>query len=142
MRTAGTDVSWTYLSNVSVPHSGIVNAHPTRIQTQLAWTHQVRRITDRCDLWPLLWEANRAVAEAYDLTSDDFEHILHSFPVFARKRKEFFAYLLQRLAEWKAEGRRGPAYEPTDEPLPAAAEAPETWEDEGRRGNEQGRTRR
>jgi hypothetical protein len=59
---------------------------------------------------------------------DDFEHILHSFPVFARKRKEFFAYLQQRLAEWKAEvAKRQQAYELTDEPLAEAAEPPGPW---------------
>ncbi len=46
-----------------------------------------------------LWLANRAVAEAYGLGPDDFEHILSTFPVFAHKRPEFFAYLLERLAE-------------------------------------------
>jgi hypothetical protein len=68
------------------------------------------------------------------LQTDDFEHILHSFPVFARKRKEFFAYLLQRQEEWKAEAR-GTAqlhreYVPADEPLSEAAEPAISWEPE------------
>jgi hypothetical protein len=46
-------------------------------------------------------DANRAVAEAYGLTSEDFEYILSTFPVFARKRPAFFAYLRERLAEWQ-----------------------------------------
>lgn len=71
------------------------------------------------------------IAEAYDITPDDFEHILRSFPVFAPKRKEFFAYLLQRLAEWKAEAasvaRPRREYAVPDEPVPEAAEAPARW---------------
>jgi hypothetical protein len=37
------------------------------------------------------------------LGAHDLEHILSTFPVFARKRPEFHAYLLARLAEWKEE---------------------------------------
>lgn len=72
--------------------------------------------------WPLLWELNRSVAEAYGLRPEDFEHILSTFPVFARKRPAFYAYLLDRVGEWKEEQRassssgvlyaaeRGPGY--------------------------------
>jgi hypothetical protein len=138
MRTAGTNVSFTYMRPMPVPPAHVVN-RLLRIPTQLAWERPIANrqskiansLTDDRDLWPLLWDANRAVAEAYDLTPNDFEHILHSFPVFARKRKEFFAYLLQRLEEWKAEvagaARPRREYAATDEPLPEAAEAPETW---------------
>lgn len=52
----------------------------------------------------MLWDAKRAVAEAYGIGPDDFEHILSTFPGFARKRPEFFAYLQQRLEEWRAGG--------------------------------------
>lgn len=41
---------------------------------------------------------------AYGLTADDFAHILFTFPVFARKRPAFYAYLLARVQEWKEEG--------------------------------------
>jgi hypothetical protein len=71
------------------------------VPTQLAWASGIDHTTDAKDLWPLLWEANRAVAEAYGLGPDDFEHILDAFPVFGRKRPEFFAYLQDRLAGWK-----------------------------------------
>jgi hypothetical protein len=54
-----------------------------------------------------LAEANLIVAKGYQLEPADFEHILSSFPVFARKRPAFFAYLRERLAEWAEEvGRR------------------------------------
>jgi len=37
----------------------------------------------------------------------DSAHVLPTFPVFARKRPEFFAYLRTRLAEWaEDEGNR------------------------------------
>jgi hypothetical protein len=48
-----------------------------------------------------VWQANRAVAQAYGLTAEDLEHILSTFPVFARKRPAFYAYLLARVQEWK-----------------------------------------
>lgn len=49
-----------------------------------------------------VWQANRAVAEAYGLNADDLAYILSTFPVFARKRPEFHAYLAARIEEWKA----------------------------------------
>jgi hypothetical protein len=55
------------------------------------------------NLWPSIWLVNRAVAEAYGLTPDDFEYILSTFPVFARKRPAFYAYLQERVQEWKRE---------------------------------------
>jgi hypothetical protein len=75
----------------------------------------------------MLWKANRSVAEAYGLGPDDFEHVLASFPRFARKRREFHAYLLARLAEWKAElglpiAAGGML---SGEPVPIAAETPQ-----------------
>lgn len=50
-----------------------------------------------------LMDANRAVAGAYGLDPDDFEHILGSFEGMARKRPELVAHLRERPAEWKAE---------------------------------------
>lgn len=102
MRTAGTNVSFTYMRPMPVPPSHLVNRLPC-VPTHLAWLMGVEHITDLKDLWPLLWDANRAVAEAYGLSPDDFEHILSSFPVFARKRPSFFSYLKEQLAKWKEE---------------------------------------
>ncbi|MFQ5665807.1 MAG: hypothetical protein ACE5I7_05175 [Candidatus Binatia bacterium] len=130
LRTAGTHVSFTYIRPTPVPPAEIVNRLPC-VPTQLAWENDIEHITDYRDLWPQLWDANRAVAEAYGLTPDDFDHILNSFPVFGRKRPEFVAYLQQRLAEWKAEvsdaaGRRR-EYAVTEEPLAEAAEPVVSW---------------
>jgi hypothetical protein len=104
-----------------VPPALTVNSL-SRIATHLAWEGGLSHITEQRDLWPLLWDANRAVAEAYGLSADDFDHILASFPGFARKRAEFFLYLQERLAEWRAEEDRGYAI-PTED-LRKVAETP------------------
>ena len=101
-RTAGTSVSFTYMRPMSVPPADVADRLP-RIPTQLAWSAGIEHITENRDLWPLLWNANRAVAEACGLNADDLDHILSAFPVFARKRPDFFAYLKERLEGWKAE---------------------------------------
>jgi hypothetical protein len=36
--------------------------------------------------------------------AEGFAHILSTFPVFARKRPEFYTYLLEGVAEWAREG--------------------------------------
>jgi hypothetical protein len=54
-------------------------------------------------LFGSLWETERSVAEAYGLSADDFAHILTTFPVLARKRPAFYAFLQERVAEWRAE---------------------------------------
>jgi hypothetical protein len=69
--------------------------------------------------WASLWQTERAVAEAYGLGPDEFEHILSTFPVFARKRPAFYAYLQERVQEWKREVEPG-----TAAIVPLAAEAP------------------
>ena len=48
-----------------------------------------------------------AVAQAYNLTPDDFEYILSTFPVFARKRPGFYAYLKERVRQWRVEAGGG-----------------------------------
>jgi hypothetical protein len=106
LRTAGTHVSFTYIQPMPVPRPDVTNALPG-ISTSLAWESAIQHATEDRDLWPDLWGANRAVAEAYGLGPADFEHILSTFPVFARKRPACFAYLRERLAQWAKEvGRR------------------------------------
>jgi hypothetical protein len=100
LRTAGTHVSFTYILPMSVPPAAVVPDLPS-VATQLAWETGMEHITHDEGTWPVLWQANRAVAEAYGLSPDDFEHILDSFPVMARKRPAFVAYLRERLAEWR-----------------------------------------
>lgn len=56
-------------------------------------------MTEDRDLWPALWTANRAIAEAYGLNPADLGHILSTFPGMARKRRDFVAYVRARLRE-------------------------------------------
>ncbi len=105
LRNAGTTLAFTYVRPMPVPPAEVVSRLPA-LATRLTWPNGLRHITDGREAWPRLWEINRAVAEAYGLDAEDFEHILAAFPVLARKRKEFFAYLAQRTAEWKAEAGR------------------------------------
>jgi len=89
-------------------------------------------ISMKKEYWLLLWEMNRAVAEAYGISPDDFEYILSTFPVIARKRPEFYAYLHEMVREWKEEvggaGGKIKAYSvgESDE-LPKAAEQKESY---------------
>ncbi len=41
-------------------------------------------VTDDRGLWPLLWQANRAVAEAYVLSAEDFPNVLGKAPGVAK----------------------------------------------------------
>lgn len=96
-RTAGTHLSFSYIDKMPIP--GLTTPpFPSKCVDTLS----IDNITQLDSLWPAYWTSNRAVAEAYGLGPDDFGHILTTFPVFARKRPAFFAYLQQRLAEWKA----------------------------------------
>ena len=101
LRTAGTNVSFTYIQPMAVPPAAVVNRLP-KLETRLAWTAGIAHISEDQSLWPGLWNANKAVAEAYGLNADDFEHILGAFPGFARKRPDFHAFLKANVAEWES----------------------------------------
>lgn len=103
-RTAGTSISFTYIRPMPVPSPDVVNRLP-KIASKPAWKGGLEHISGDRATWPKLWDSNRAVAEAYGLGPAEFEHILASFPGFAKKRPEFHTYLLSRLAEWKASAR-------------------------------------
>ncbi|MEW5807413.1 MAG: N-6 DNA methylase [Acidobacteriota bacterium] len=91
------NVSPTYLKTIPSAHLEVDELFLTKMsKTEL-------NIADIGDSWSSIWLINKAVAKAYNLTPYEFEHILNSFPVFARKRPEFFKYLCERLKEWKAE---------------------------------------
>ncbi|CEK13072.1 hypothetical protein CP488_00346, partial [Chthonomonas calidirosea] len=79
------------------------------------------------DAWTEIWLANRAVAEAYGLSPEDFEYILSTFPVFARKRPEFYAYLQERVQEWKREVEGAKVYAISTAELARAAETSEVY---------------
>jgi hypothetical protein len=105
MRTAGTSVSFTYMHPMPVPPASVVDRLPV-IRTRSAWESAIEHITDEKKIWPDLWEANRAVAEAYDLGPDDFRHILTRFPGVAKKRPEFYQFLLSQVDAWEGSSRR------------------------------------
>lgn len=101
LRTAGTNVSFTYILPMPVPAAAVAAALP-RLQTRLAWRDRIEHIADDRGSWEALWNANRAVAQAYGLDADDFAHILAAFPGFARKRAALHAYFTERLSDWRA----------------------------------------
>ena len=96
LRTAGTNISFTYIRPMPVPPASVTNALP-RVPTVCAWERGIERITELKEHWESLWVTNKAVAKAYGLSQDDFRHILASFPVFAKKHAEFFAFLTANL---------------------------------------------
>lgn len=100
MRTAGTNVSFTYILPMPVPAASVVAGLP-RIPTRAAWRAGIEHIGDDRACWTALWQANRAVAEAYGLDANDFAHILEAFPGFARKRRQLHAFFLEQLAAWR-----------------------------------------
>ena len=99
-------MSFTYMRPMPVPQADFVAKLPT-IGTRHAWAAGLSHITDDRSLWPRLWDINRAVAEAYGLGADDFEHILASFSGMSKKRKDFVAYLRARLEEWRVGSAAG-----------------------------------
>jgi len=120
-------LNFTHVSRVAAPRPDDIAGARTVFEMHIP--KGVTHIGDFEDAWELVWTVNRAVAEAYGLTPDDFEHILSTFPVFARKRPEFHGYLQERLAEWKAEvgvspKRKTKPYPPAEpsEGYPKAAE--------------------
>lgn len=104
LRTAGTHVSFTYIQPMPVPPAEVVNGLP-KLETRLAWKAGIAHISEDRTLWPALWNANKAVAEAYGMNADDFGHILDAFPGVARKRLEFMNFLHIQLAEWRGVDR-------------------------------------
>ena len=106
LRTAGTHVSFTYIQPMPVLPPAVLKQLPV-IRTRLAWESRIQHITEARDLWPALWSANRAIAEAYGLNPADLGHILSTFPVMARKRRDFVAYVRARLGEWADETGEG-----------------------------------
>jgi hypothetical protein len=101
LRTAGTHVSFTYMKPMPVPSAAAVK-HLPPVSTKTAWEAGVRHLAEDPASWPLLWKANRAVAEAYGLDAEDFAHVLGSFPGFARKRSALHAYFLEQVGVWRA----------------------------------------
>jgi len=102
LRSAGTHVSFTYILPVAVPPDQRVNAIPT-IPTTVASARGVLHLADNPPSWPELWACDRAVAEAYGVGPEDFDHILATFPVWLRKHPGIAEFYRSRLSAWRAE---------------------------------------
>jgi hypothetical protein len=114
-------MNFTHVGRVAVLPPGVATSLFV-FETITAGGRDIEHITAVKDQWLSLWELNRSVAGAYSLTAEDFEYILSTFPVFARKHPEFYVYLLERVKEWKVDSRfnRPYAAAPREEPLKAA----------------------
>jgi hypothetical protein len=115
LRTAGTHLSFNYLARMPV----VTSINNLSFQTRSGNAGVYAHIAEIEQTWADLWLINRRVAQAYGLGPDHFDHVLSSFPVFARKRPAFYAYLQERVQEWKREVEPG-----TAAIVPLAAEAP------------------
>ena len=124
LRSASTSLTFSIMSQCAMPSPTAVSP-PSDLSGQIA-TPAASHVSELSKLWDDVWAVHRAVAEAYGLGPDDFDHILSTFPVFARKRPAFHAYLLERLAEWKGQigagERRGRPAAEAGEPLSRVAE--------------------
>lgn len=97
-----THVDFTHVSRVALPP--VEAAHSIYAQRTGSNDGVSRKVlAEREEHFADIWRSERSVAEAYGLGATDFEHILDSFPVFARKRPAFRAFLRDRVTEWKAE---------------------------------------
>ncbi|MEW6750143.1 MAG: hypothetical protein AB1505_04105 [Candidatus Latescibacterota bacterium] len=129
LRTAGTHVSLTYILPTAVPAAAAVRALPA-VPTRLGWEAGLGHVTEDEAAWPAPWASERAVAEGYGLGPEELAYVLAGFPVSARKRPCFYAYLHERLAEWgagSAPAGEAPLYGPPRArrlPLAADGDAP------------------
>jgi hypothetical protein len=98
LRSGSTSLTFSQLSRCPVaPPLKVMDKLPTVSVSGNATTN----VAELLNVWPLLWELNRGAVEAYGLSPDDFQYILTTFPVFARKRQQFYEYLQNQVAEWK-----------------------------------------
>jgi len=91
-----TNLNFYHMQRIAAPAPPKVSELST---LSVAGAHSTH-VGDLPDLWDAIWQINRAVAEAYGLTPDDLEHILSTFPVFARKRPQFFEFIRNRISDW------------------------------------------
>ncbi len=117
LRTAATHLNFTYITRIATPTADAARRLPV-VETVSGTREGAEHVSELRRAWRSVWLSNRAVAEAYDLGPDDFAYILSTFPVFARKRPAFYAYLQERVQEWKREVEPG-----TADLVPLAAEA-------------------
>lgn len=96
------NVSLTHISRVAVPDPQSLLGNPALCAIQTSSYADSGRVNAAgSDAFNARWAAERAVAEAYGLEPNEFDYLLSSFPVFARKRPEFHAFLQTKLADWR-----------------------------------------
>ena len=119
-------LNFTHVGRLAVLPPDVAYGLPT-FATRSVAGEPIEHITEIDNVWSSIWLANRAVAEAYGLTPDDFEYILSTFPVFARKRPAFYAYLQERVQEWKREVEGAKVYAIPAAGLARAAETADVY---------------
>jgi len=95
-RVGGQHVSPYMLQSVAVPPPAalagklkpIPHIHANQKQT---WVY------DHEEYWPLLWHNEKAIAAAYNFSSSDLEFIITAFPIFTRKRHNYYKMLIDTL---------------------------------------------
>jgi len=103
MRGIVSTVNYIHALRIPVPrHSESQGINP--IETRSAAGTAIQHVSEFSDLWPEIWQSNMVIAQAYGLTPNDFAHILSTFPVFARKRPAFYAYLQEKVKGWRRAG--------------------------------------
>lgn len=90
IRASGINMSASFLSRVAVPSQDKCQLIP--MQPTLDNLSAAHHSTDSH------WQANWAVAQAYGLSAADLAHILSTFPVFARKHPETYAFFQSRIS--------------------------------------------
>lgn len=102
LKTSGTHLNWTYVSRVVAPSIFEARRIPILPTRSVSGTG-ISSIADDSDFFEALWLLNRAVAEAFGLSAEDFAHIFASFPVMVRKRPALTKYFRDRISEWRSE---------------------------------------
>lgn len=92
-------LNFTHMSRAVVPSFDIAQSLPPIRTLSVAGTG-IDHISTLEKYWSTLWEANRAIANAYGLLPDDMAYILRTFSVFARKRPKFYDYLVNQIQHW------------------------------------------
>lgn len=104
LKIAGTHLNWTYAARVVTPSRSALETIPAFSTVNFADLPDTARSTAlHRPFFEALWTTNKAVASAYGLRATDFDHILSSFPGFAKKRPQFVEFLKEKTSIWQAE---------------------------------------
>ncbi len=99
LRSVGTTLNFTYVERLAVPAPEAARTIPV-CTTLSAAAGGIEHISQLEDRWDQVWLTNLAVCQVYGLEPEDLGYIHSTFPVLARKRPRFFAYLQERVRDW------------------------------------------